>query len=189
MAEANAHYYATRDPLGAAGDFITAPEISQMFGELVGRLAGRSLAARRAARRRALCRARARAAARWPRMRCGRCAAPGSRRRVAARRDQPGAARRAGRAGRRRAGTTTLRRLPDDGPLLIVANEFFDALPVRQFDADGARAAIVVADGDGSCAAARSRPKPRRRRSTIVARLARRLARAGRRGADRRLRP
>ena len=36
MAESNAHYYATRDPLGAAGDFTTAPEISQMFGELVG---------------------------------------------------------------------------------------------------------------------------------------------------------
>lgn len=29
-------YYATRDPLGAAGDFTTAPEISQMFGEMVG---------------------------------------------------------------------------------------------------------------------------------------------------------
>jgi SAM-dependent MidA family methyltransferase len=29
-------YYVTRDPLGAGGDFITAPEISQMFGELVG---------------------------------------------------------------------------------------------------------------------------------------------------------
>ena len=29
-------YYATRDPFGAAGDFTTAPEISQMFGELVG---------------------------------------------------------------------------------------------------------------------------------------------------------
>jgi NADH dehydrogenase [ubiquinone] 1 alpha subcomplex assembly factor 7 len=29
-------YYMTRDPFGAAGDFITAPEISQMFGELVG---------------------------------------------------------------------------------------------------------------------------------------------------------
>lgn len=29
-------YYTTRDPFGAAGDFITAPEISQMFGELVG---------------------------------------------------------------------------------------------------------------------------------------------------------
>ena len=29
-------YYITRDPLGAAGDFTTAPEISQMFGELLG---------------------------------------------------------------------------------------------------------------------------------------------------------
>jgi NADH dehydrogenase [ubiquinone] 1 alpha subcomplex assembly factor 7 len=29
-------YYLSRDPLGAAGDFITSPEISQMFGELLG---------------------------------------------------------------------------------------------------------------------------------------------------------
>jgi SAM-dependent MidA family methyltransferase len=29
-------YYLKRDPLGAGGDFITAPEISQMFGELIG---------------------------------------------------------------------------------------------------------------------------------------------------------
>jgi len=36
MHACNGYYYATRDPLGAAGDFTTAPEISQMFGELVG---------------------------------------------------------------------------------------------------------------------------------------------------------
>ena len=36
MEACNAYYYATRDPLGQRGDFTTAPEISQMFGEMVG---------------------------------------------------------------------------------------------------------------------------------------------------------
>src|SRR4029078_5133113 len=29
-------YYVSRDPLGREGDFATAPEVSQMFGELLG---------------------------------------------------------------------------------------------------------------------------------------------------------
>ena len=36
LADARHGYYVTRDPFGARGDFVTAPEVSQMFGELVG---------------------------------------------------------------------------------------------------------------------------------------------------------
>ena len=40
--DAEAGYYATRDPFGESGDFITAPEISQMFGEMLGLWCGQA---------------------------------------------------------------------------------------------------------------------------------------------------
>src|SRR5260221_9109454 len=36
MEACNAYYYATRDPLGSRSDFTTAPEVTQMFGEMIG---------------------------------------------------------------------------------------------------------------------------------------------------------
>jgi SAM-dependent MidA family methyltransferase len=36
LADPQHGYYVTRDPFGRGGDFTTAPEVSQMFGELIG---------------------------------------------------------------------------------------------------------------------------------------------------------
>lgn len=131
MALANAHYYATRDPLGAAGDFVTAPEISQMFGELVG-LALADLWAR----------AGRPAGLRYVELGPGRgtLAADALRAMRAAGLEPPvhfvetSPVLRAAQAIRvpHAAWHDDLSTLPDDGPILAVANEFFDALPIRQ---------------------------------------------------------
>ena len=132
MAQANAHYYATRDPLGTAGDFITAPEISQMFGELIG----------------------AWLADLWQRSgrpeSCHYVELGPGRGTLAA--DALRAARPAGLQPQVHLVETSpvlrmlqaellpqarwhedIASLPDSEPLLIVANEFFDALPIRQY--------------------------------------------------------
>ena len=49
-------YYATRPALGERGDFVTAPHVSQMFGELLGFWAAEVWGQARATRSRAPCR-------------------------------------------------------------------------------------------------------------------------------------
>ncbi|RVT43754.1 class I SAM-dependent methyltransferase [Sphingobium algorifonticola] len=149
IGEANAHYYATRDPIGAAGDFTTAPEISQMFGELIG-----------------LCLADI-----W--IQSGRARAPlyvelGPGRGTLAN-DALRAMRAADLLPQVHLIETSpvlrtqqksllpdaqfhddLETLPRDAPILAVANEFFDALPTRQIvrTEKGWRERVVIA-GDG----------------------------------------
>jgi len=36
LADPTHGYYKTREPFGQSGDFVTAPEISQLFGEMIG---------------------------------------------------------------------------------------------------------------------------------------------------------
>lgn len=148
MAACNARYYATRDPLGAAGDFTTAPEISQMFGELVGIwLADLWLRA-------------GRVPAAYVELGPGRgtLAADALRATRKLGLDPPvhlvetSPTLRAAQATRLPDATwhDAVDTLPNDRPLLIVANEFFDALPVRQYERtpEGWRERGVQQDGN-----------------------------------------
>ncbi|MDQ2879428.1 MAG: SAM-dependent methyltransferase, partial [Pseudomonadota bacterium] len=130
MAAANGDYYAHAESIGAAGDFITAPEISQMFGELIGawcadlcdRADGFDLA--------------------WVELGPGRGTLAADALRVMARAGmappvhfvETSARLRAAQATRvpGAAWHDTIATLPTDRPLIVVANEFFDALPIRQ---------------------------------------------------------
>ena len=148
MAEANAHYYATRDPLGAAGDFTTAPEISQMFGELVGlALADMwSRAGRPEACYVELGPGRGTLAADALRA----MAAAGLRPAVELIETSP--ALRAAQAARLPGAGwhDDLSSLPTDRPLLVVANEFFDSLPLHQLvRADRGWHALAVTWSEG----------------------------------------
>jgi NADH dehydrogenase [ubiquinone] 1 alpha subcomplex assembly factor 7 len=144
MQECNAYYYATRDPLGPDGDFITAPEVSQMFGEMIG-----------AALADCWKRAGAPADAIYAELGPGRGTLAGDALRLI---------RTAGFGGEvHLVETSPLLReaqrqaVPgahwqdsvDDlpaKPLLLVANEFLDALPIRQ-QVGGIERRIVVAAG------------------------------------------
>jgi SAM-dependent MidA family methyltransferase len=153
-----AGYYATRPAIGAGGDFITAPQVSQMFGELIGlwlieTWRGLGAPARvllaeagpgdgtlmadvlRAAR---LDPAFAAACEVW----LVETSAP--LRRLQAER----------LAGTRVQWAESLEGLPVDAPLLLVANELLDCLPARQFQrtARGWAECVVGLDADGALA-------------------------------------
>lgn len=133
-------YYMTRDPLGRDGDFTTAPEISQMFGELVGawliemwRRAGRPeqpVFSEIGPGRGTLAKDLARTFDRLE---------PGLRERSSfvLVETSPRLAWAQATAIKGTAGTvewaTTVSELPRNRPLFIVGNELFDAVPARQF--------------------------------------------------------
>lgn len=147
MRAANETYYAKGDPLGAQGDFITAPEISQMFGELIGLWltdlwirAGRPSGCRYVE----LGPGRGTLAADALRsMRQFGCDASPLFVETSAVLRQAQASRVPDAEFR-----SSVAELPHDGPLMIVANEFFDALPARQLIAThaGWRERVVVRD-------------------------------------------
>ncbi len=146
-------YYVTRDPFGTAGDFITAPEVSQMFGELVGavlahgwQLAGRPqpfVLAEPGPGRGTLMADIVRVLRLVP----GLLAAADLRFVEVSPVLRAAQARAVAPFGLEAHWHDSLAGLPD-GPLLLVANEFFDALPVRQFvAADGVWRERVVGLG------------------------------------------
>ncbi|MCR9220590.1 MAG: SAM-dependent methyltransferase [Alphaproteobacteria bacterium] len=132
-------YYTTRDPLGAAGDFTTAPEISQMFGELIGLWCAevwRQMGAPDAVRLVELGPGRGTLMADL--LRAG-AMAPGFREALRVTLVETSPALRAAQEKTLADETVPIgwadgvAAIPEDGaPLLIVANEFFDALPIRQ---------------------------------------------------------
>jgi SAM-dependent MidA family methyltransferase len=147
-------YYRRQDPLGAAGDFTTAPEISQMFGELIGLwcvTVWRMMGAPEAIRLVELGPGRGTLMADLLR---AASADPGFMRAASVHLVETSPVLR-GRQGEALADRLVtwhdrVEELPD-GPLLVVANEFFDALPIHQYlRLDGAwRERMVDADADG----------------------------------------
>jgi NADH dehydrogenase [ubiquinone] 1 alpha subcomplex assembly factor 7 len=147
MRAANEEYYAKGDPFGVEGDFITAPEISQMFGELVGMWLTDIWMRQN---RPAICH--------YVELGPGRGTLAADALRAMAQFEfvpqvhfvETSGVLRAQQAENVPAARfhDSISSLPTDVPLLIVANEFFDALPVRQLILThaGWRERVVVRD-------------------------------------------
>jgi NADH dehydrogenase [ubiquinone] 1 alpha subcomplex assembly factor 7 len=133
-------YYQSADPFGAAGDFITAPEISQMFGELIGiwcAVVWRQIGAPERLNlvelgpgRGTLMADALRAAARAPEFRAAiHLHLVETGKGLRARQKETIGEAHPDIAPRWHDGIESL----PGGPAIFIANEFFDALPIRQF--------------------------------------------------------
>jgi len=130
-------YYDTRNPLGAKGDFITAPEISQMFGECLGLALAHSWRDRnspdpfllmeagpgRGTLMLDMLRATANISGFRDAMQLLLLEESSKLKKIQKEALQ----------GHRAGWTNSVDGLPGDAPLFLIANEFLDALPVRQF--------------------------------------------------------
>jgi len=139
----DAGYYMAGDPFGAAGDFVTAPEISQMFGELVGLWSAETwrrlgapdpvLLVELGPGRGTLLADALRAARVVPGFAAALHLHLVEASPVLVDRQRAVLAPYAAALGAEPCWHTSLGEVPE-GPLLLVANEFFDALPLRQFE-------------------------------------------------------
>lgn len=147
MARANAAYYADHDPFA---DFTTAPEISQVFGEVLGAWAAVTWQAMGAPDPVILAEAGpGRGTLMADALRVVRRTTPGFARALRLHLVETSPRLRA-LAAARLADAVWHARIEDlpDGPLLLLANEFLDALPIRQFVRRGdGWAERFVADG------------------------------------------
>jgi len=148
-------YYRRKDPLGVAGDFTTAPEISQMFGEMVGLWLAVVWQGMGAPSRFILAEAGpGRGTLMADILRAGGMV-PGFRQAAELHLVETSPALRAKQAEPLKDASPhwhdDLASLPEDAPLLFVANEFLDALPIRQYVRvpDGWRERLVGRDGSG----------------------------------------
>jgi NADH dehydrogenase [ubiquinone] 1 alpha subcomplex assembly factor 7 len=134
-------YYTTRNPFGAAGDFTTAPEISQMFGELLGLALAQAWLDQGAPARFTLAEfGPGRGTLMADVLRATR-GVPGFHAGASLVLLEASPALRAAQSARLAPHVIRHIDTPDalpDQPLFLLANEFFDALPIHQFQFDGA---------------------------------------------------
>jgi len=155
-------YYTTRPPFGAAGDFITAPEISQMFGEMLGLCLAQAWLDQGAPPAFTLAElGPGRGTLMADVLRAVRGVAgfsQGAKVHLIEASPALRAAQRSALAGHNVTWADDVSTLPDL-PLFLLANEFFDALPIRQFHREGpAWAEVVVGASSGALAFGKTAP-------------------------------